>query len=286
MTDIDTVIDSRKYGPLFSLSETDIQIYFDNCCQNNMKDKVRLLIFLFPNIDITNALLFTYRNNMRDVFGLLCVNKVSIIKENIAELLIEDCYIFNNYDSSKCIHTELLSILVDHKLCNCDQLFIAAAKLKNFELARITLNSINNETLVAAFKIVYESGYLPIADIIYSRIRCNRIIVDEYYDYCPSGNIIKMIAFQEFYDWKTQLKNSVINRNHYAIEVLVCKMQKNMVVSFDMISDLLETATDSLLAMICDKFLIKDIDRNLVIASKREPMLKYIESKLSDWLVV
>lgn len=288
---IDELLEGVDYAPLFSLDKTIIQIYFDAKCQEDNTAKVELLLTLFPQMEITNALMHSYRNNMQNMFTLLCSkihrNPISSNK-NIAQMLIEDCYEFTGKNPSMCIFPELLSELIRIKLCDCDQLLVISANIYNAELAYMTFELSTEAAKIGAFKISYLNGYYPIAKLCYDYIRCNRIEITELFDYCPSGEIIKMLAFQEFYNWKTQLINSIANRNHHAVEMLLHKIPRHTMIEFSIIADLLECATDALLVLVCSKFLIKDIDKKVIYLTMRKPILDYMETRSysSDWLIV
>ncbi len=268
-----------------------LQIYFDTKCQESNITKAALILTLFPQIEIANALMHAYRNNAREMFTLLCSkihrNPISSNK-NLAQMLIEDCYEFTCKNSSACIFPELLSELIHLKLCDCNQLFVISANICNAELAYMTFEVSGEQAKLDAFRISYRNGYYPIAKLCYDYIRCSRVEISELFDYCPSGEIIKMVAFQEFYDWRIQLRNSIVNRNHHAVEMLVHKIPRHTMIEFSSIVDLLECATDALLALICSKFLIKDIDKKVVCLTMRKPMLDYMETRsyTSDWLIV
>jgi hypothetical protein len=288
-TQIDDIIGSFDYAPLFSFNKTDLQIYFDDKCQNADIAKVDLMLTLFPQMEISNALIFAYRNNMRDLFALLCSkiprNPISSNK-NIARMIIDDCYEFAGRNPNECIHPILLAELVNLKLCDCDQLLIISANIRNNDLAQMTFEAASETAKLDAFRISYLNGYYPIAKLCYDYIRCSRAEVAELFEYCPSGEIIRMVAFQEFYNWQTQLKHSVDNRNHYAVESLFKKMPRHTTIEFAIIADMLESATDELLSVLCTKFLMRDIDKKIVYLTMRKPILDFIETRTSDWLVV
>lgn len=286
------IINQKNYRQLFNYDAQSIQIFFDEVCMEGTKiHYLTLLLQLFPNISITNAIIYSYINNNKPLFELLCsyidAEFKAQNKDFLIVLLTQSSHQHNG-DRTKYILPEFLQILVNKQMFGCNELLISATDMNEYRLAKLSFVNSSKEAKLQAFRIAYNKGYHDIAEMIYCYIRNERIFVDKNLGYCPSGSIIEMVNYQEFYDWKDQFNESVKERNYYALECLLNKMPYKISIPFTMLEPLLSTCPDSLLYLILQKFVVKNIDFVDISKYNRRPLRDYVRelNAISGWEIM
>lgn len=285
-------INNKNYRSLFNFSMKDIQIYFDSLCiKGDNNDNVDILLKLFVEIDITNALIYAYVYNNKILFELLATyinDDYKTKNPDIVEIMITQSYNYHNKDINRYINRELLKMILNTRVFQCDDVFLSAVNSGIVPLVRVLSNDVKNETVIRGFEISYLSGNYSIARITYSLICAKKLLVNNNLGYCPSGSIILMIRYQEFYKWDEQFNNSVANYNLFALESLVKKMPYHYNVPFSMLEPIIHICPDSLLSIITNRINLTDIDSEYVASVRRTPLTDYYENRIlkGDWYVL
>lgn len=281
---------ANRYKELFNYNEQSIQIYFDLLCSGNqVLQKLDIMLKLFPSISIFNALIYAYSENKRQLFELLCQYVTPSFKDeypNFIERMLQYSYEYNRGDKEKYILRDLLQILIKCGTFNCDDLFTDSLNAGLISLAEITIKCASMDSIMKGFERAYRNGDYRVAKLTYSKVGLQRLQYD--FGYCPSGMIIELIRFQEFYRWEDQFKTCISERNFYALESLIKKMPSSCTIAFDLIEPAINHCPDSLLCKIFKKFDIVGIDYSHVKKYCRVPLIDYYENKVlgGGWLLL
>jgi len=292
------IMQQKNYKLLFNYDMQSIQIFFDGICihmpanaESVRSHCLNILLQLFPQISITNAIIYSYINNDKKLFELLIGYIDENYKANNKDLLVvllTQSSTQHNGDRSKYIIPELLQLLVHKGMFGCDDLLINATELNIYLLAKISFANSTKDAKLQSFRIAYKNGFNEIAELAYKYIRNERILIDKDLGYCPSGLIIEMVNYQEFYDWRVQFNESVSERNYYALESLINKMPYKIGIPFNMLEPTLSSCPDSLLYLMLKKFIIKNIDNADISKYNRRPLRDYIRqlNSISGWEIM
>ena len=294
-SEIYDIIVQKNYRALFNYDIKSLQIFFDTLCMsqssnsNELNGMLSLLLQLFPDISILNAIIHSYINNDKALFELLTAyidEKFKLDNKDFLMILITQSSSYYNGDRNRYILPELLQILVCKRTFNCDDLLICATEMNIFRLARLSFKYSSKEAKITSFTIAYKKGYYEITEMIYKYICNERVSMDKNIGYCPSGAIIELVNYQEFYDWKIQFAESVNERNYYALESLVNKVPYKIGIQFTMIEPLLLSCPDTLLYLILRKYVIENINSVDVDAYNRRPLRDYIKqmNPIGGWI--
>lgn len=287
--EIYNTLQQKNYRALFNFNEQSIQIFFDEMCKRGEIDNIDILVQLFPGVSIINAIIYSYINNNAKLFEVLSKYVTEEHKSyNLINTLLIQSHDFHKGDRKKYILPNLLQLLLKKGIFNCNDILISASELDIPQLVKLAFPNSSKESKLECFRIAYRYGYYNVAVIAYKYIRDQRIFMDGSLGYCPSGQIINMINYQEFYNWQDLFHESVKERNYYVLEVLINKMPYRCNIPFSMLVPLLTTCPDSVLILILQKFSIKDIDLELINFYKRKPLIDYT-NKLNigeDWRII
>lgn len=269
-----------------------IQVYFDTICNDESNlTNVNLLLLLFKEIDTMNALLHSYRNHYSKLFRILCENispNFTDKNKDFVLKLLEDSYNFYDGNPEKFVKVDLLQLLIENKLCTNNELFLISITIYDYNLTNLLFNCTDEDTKVKAFRESYKSGNYVAFQLLYNYIKERRININEDLGYSPSGEIISNIGFQEYYNWKTLLIDSVKYNNYWVLESLIKKMPAGYELPFGTICILANFAPDSVLQSVCGKFIIKELNAELIKKYRRTPLMAYLQSRTMplDWHIV
>lgn len=274
--EIYNILQQKNYRLLFNYDEQSIQIFFDELCKRNEIANIDILVQLFPRISIINAITYAYIENNAILFEILSKYITEEHKSpNLINTLLIHSHDFHKGDRKKYILPNLLQLLLKKGIFGCDDILISASELDIPQLAKLAFANSTRESKLECFRIAYKYGFYDIAVIAYKYIRDHRIFMDATLGYCPSGQIIELINYQEFYNWNDLFSEAAKERNYYVLEVLINKMPYRCNIQFSMLIPILTTCPDSILILILQRFSIKDIDLELIKYYKRKPLTDY-----------
>jgi hypothetical protein len=287
--EIHKLITEKNVKGLLVYDTYSIQVYFDLICndENNLTN-VNLLLLLFKEIDIVNALFHSYRNHLSKLFRILCENVSPDFTDKNKDFvikLLEDSY---NGNPEKFVKIDMLQLLIENKVCTNNELFLISITIHDYNLTNLLFNCTDNDTKVKAFRESYRNGNYIAFQLLYNYIKEKRIAINEDLGYSPSGEIISSIGFQEYYNWKTLLIDSVKYNNYWVLESLIKKMPSCYELPFGTIGVLASFAPDSVLQSVCAKFIIKELNAEFILRYRRTPLITHLQSRTmpSDWHIV
>lgn len=294
--EIHDCINRCNYKGLFDYSDESMQIYFDNICIRSNINVADLLLKIFPNMGIANALIYAYTNHNKPLFELLCSRITPRMKEEsprFIEHMLTYAYEHHNGDKHKYILRDLLQVLLEQGVFGCDDMFTNSLSARLYQLASIMIKRVSHETIAKCFESAYRDGNHMVAKMTYERICSYRIVVDPNLGYCPAGSIIKMVRFQEYYRWEDLLAKAIEVGNYCVIEALIEKIRTfgnpcNYNLQFSIIEPAIPYCPDSLLFEIMDCFTLIGFNHEHVKLYNRLPLTNYYETKImkSDWLLI